>query len=201
VNVAVLASTKGTDLQAIIDSIKKGGLDVNLKLVFSNKECYAVDRAKEQGFNTTILKPIKGEKREDYDRRVSELLEENEIELIVLVGYMRLFSSWFVKKYPGKIINIHPSLLPSFPGMDLDVHKEVLDYGCKVSGCTIHFVDEGMDTGPIIAQDVVKILNDETPESLKEKVQALEMRLYPEVIKLFSQGKITLEGRKVLIND
>lgn len=197
--IVVMASTKGTDLQAIIDAIKNNELKVNLKLVFSNKDCYAIERAKKQGFETIVLKPLKDEKREDYDKRCFEIIENP--DLIVLVGYMRLFSKWFVNKFKNRIINIHPSLLPSFPGMDLDVHKEVLNYGCKVSGCTIHFVDEGTDTGIIIAQEVVKINDDETIETLKEKVQNLEKKLYPKIIQKFVDNKIKIEGRKVFVGD
>ena len=198
--IAVMASTKGTDLQAIIDAIKNKELNVDLKIVITNKECYAAQRAQEQGFNVRIIPYDKeNDDKESYDKKIAVILKENEVELIVLVGYMRLFSPWFVNKY--KIINIHPSLLPSFPGMDLNVHKEVLEHGCKVSGCTIHFVDEGMDTGPIIAQEAVKIENNETIDSLKEKVQNLEKKLYIKVIKLYSEGKIKVINKKVFIND
>ncbi|MBW2992055.1 phosphoribosylglycinamide formyltransferase [Candidatus Woesearchaeota archaeon] len=201
VKIAVMASTKGTDLQAIIDAIKNKQLDAELKMVLANKECYAAERAQNQGFKTKILQYNKEtDTRESYDRKVAEILEQEDVELIVLVGYMRLFSAWFANKYKNRIMNIHPSLLPSFPGMDRAVHEEVLDYGCKVSGCTIHFVDEGMDTGPIIAQGVVGIDNNDTIDSLKEKVQNLEKQLYPKMIQLFGEGKIKVEGRKVIIN-
>jgi phosphoribosylglycinamide formyltransferase 1 len=198
-DIVVMASTNGTDLQAIIDAIKNKKLNVNLKLVFSNKECYAIERAKKEGYKTIILKPNKDESREEYDKKCAEII--NDVDLIVLVGYMRLFSGWFVNKYKSKIINIHPSLLPSFPGMDLNVHKEVLDHGCKISGCTIHFVDEGMDSGLIIAQDCVKIDNNETIESLKEKVQDLEKKLYVEIIQKFAENKIKIEEKKVIVGD
>lgn len=198
-DIVVMASTNGTDLQAIIDAIKNQKLNVNLKLVFSNKECYAIERAKNEGFETCILKPLKNELREDYDKRCSEII--GEVDLIVLVGYMRLFSKYFVEKHKNRIINIHPSLLPSFPGMDLNVHKAVLDYGCKISGCTIHFVDEGMDSGLIIAQDCVKIDNNETIESLKKKVQDLEKKLYVEIIQKFVDNKIKIEEKKVIVGD
>lgn len=201
IRIAVLASTNGTDLQAIIDAIKEKRLDADLKVVLANKECYAVQRAKEQGFDTHVELYEKGkDTRESFDRRVAAILDEQEVELIVLVGYMRLFSAWFVQKYPNKIINVHPSLLPSFPGMDLSVHEEVLKAGCKVSGCTIHFVDEGCDTGPIIAQEAVAIENDETIESLKEKVQAKEKELYVKIIQKFAEGKVSIDGRRVIVN-
>ena len=200
INIAVLASTNGTDLQAIIDAIKAKTLDVNLKLVFANKECYAIERAKEQGFNTKIeLFKKDVDTRESYDKKVAAILDEENVDLIVLVGYMRLFSPWFVQKYENKIINVHPSLLPAFPGMDLSVHEEVIKAGCKVSGCTIHFVDEGCDSGPIIVQKEVAVAVDETPQSLKKKVQEEEKKLYVRVIQQFSEGKITITDREVKI--
>ena len=198
--IAVMASTRGTDLQAIIDAVGAGTLDVDLRLLFANKECYAVERAEKAGIRTEVLLFEKStDTRESYDRKTAEILDSEEVDLIVLVGYMRLFSEWFVDKYENKIMNIHPSILPSFPGMDRSVHEEVLEYGCKVSGCTIHFVDKGMDTGAIIAQRSVDIENGETVDSLKEKVQSLEKILYPEIIQLYAEGKISVEGKKVVI--
>ena len=198
--IAVMASTRGTDLQAIIEAIDSGTLDVDLRLLFANKECYAVERAERAGIRTEVLLFEKDtDTRESYDRKTAEILDGEEVDLIVLVGYMRLFSEWFVDKYENKIMNIHPSILPSFPGMDRSVHEEVLEYGCKVSGCTIHFVDKGMDTGAIIAQRSVDIENGETVDSLKEKVQSLEKILYPEIIQLYAEGKISVEGKKVVI--
>ncbi len=200
IKIAVMASTNGTDLQAIMDAIKNKELDAELKIVLANKECYAIERAQNQGFKTRIELYKKDEDtRESYDKRVAEILDQEEVELLVLVGYMRLFSPWFANKYKDRIMNIHPSLLPSFPGMDRSVHEDILNYGCKVSGCTIHFVDEGMDTGPIIMQGTVDIENDETVDSLKEKVQTLEKELYPKAIQLFGEGKIKVEGRKVIV--
>ena len=198
--IAVMASTMGTDLQAIIEAIDSGTLDVDLRLLFANKECYAVERAERAGIRTEVLLFEKDtDTRESYDRKTAEILDGEEVDLIVLVGYMRLFSEWFVDKYENRIMNIHPSILPSFPGMDRAVHEEVLECGCKISGCTIHFVDKGMDTGAIIAQRSVDIENGETVDSLKEKVQSLEKILYPEIIQLYAEGKISVEGKKVVI--
>lgn len=196
-----MASTKGTDLQAIIDAIKNKQLDAELKIVISNKECYAIERSQNQGFKTEVIAfNKKKDTRESYDKKVAKILDQEEVELIVLVGYMRLFSAWFANKYKNRIMNIHPSLLPAFPGMDRQVHEEILAYGCKVSGCTIHFVDEGVDTGPIIMQGTVGIENKDTIDSLKEKVQNLEKKMYPKAIQLFADGKVKVEGRKVIIN-
>ncbi len=189
--ITVMASTNGTDLQAIIDSIKNKELDVELSLVFSNKECYAIKRAKEQGFKTHVLKYEK-ENREEYDKKCALIIGDT--DLIVLVGYMRLFSKWFVNKYKNKIINIHPSLLPDFPGMDLNVHKEVLESNVKKSGMTIHYVDEGMDTGKIILQKEVLICENETIETLKEKVQELEKKWYPKIIQMFKNKEINSQS-------
>lgn len=198
--IIIMASTNGTDLQAIIDSIKNKELDVELSLVFSNKECYAIERAREQGIKTSVLKIEKDESRENYDKRCSSII--GDVDLIVLVGYMRLFSSYFINKYKNKIINIHPSLLPDFPGMDLNVHKEVLESNVTKSGMTIHFVDEGMDTGSIIFQKEVLISKNETISSLKEKVQNLEKKWYPKVIQMFKEGKIQKkEGEKVKVDE
>jgi len=187
--IAVLASTNGTDLQAIIDEINSGLLNVELSLVLSNKDCFAIERAKEQGFDTVII-DAKEKSREEFDSLLINELEKYDVDLIVLVGYMRLFSPLFVQKYDRKIINIHPSLLPKYPGMEMDVYKAVLDAGEKETGMTIHFVDEGMDTGEIILQKSVEIEEGDTVDSLKVKVQNLEKKWYPEVIRMFIDGKI-----------
>ena len=187
--IAVLASTNGTDLQAIIDEIKAGTLNVELSLVGSNKECFAIERSRDQGFNTLVI-DSKDKSREEFDMELMDELEKHDIDLIVLVGYMRLFSPLFVEKYDRKIINIHPSLLPKYPGMEMDVYKSVLDAGEKETGMTIHFVDEGMDTGEIILQKKVDIEESDTVDSLKIKVQNLEKQWYPEIIRQFIEGKI-----------
>jgi len=192
--IAVLASTRGTDLQAIIDEIKKGELDADLRIVIADRECYAIKRAKKAGYQTRVIE-YQNESREEYDRKIAAVLEKDDIDLICLVGYMRILSPWFVRKF--KIMNIHPSLLPAFPGMDETVHAKVIEYGCKVTGCTIHFVDEGVDTGPIIMQECVPVKIDDTVETLKERVQELEKKMYPEAIRLFN--KMQIQGRKVKI--
>jgi len=200
-NIAVLGSTHGTDLQAIIDAIKNGELEeADLKIVISNKEdAYILERAKQAGIPTMFI-PAKDKIREEFDQEVMKVLEENKIDLILLIGYMRYLSKEFVEKYRYRIMNIHPSLLPAFAGgMDKNVHQEILDHGCKVTGCTLHFVDEGADTGPIILQKAVEIKENETVDSLKEKVQKSEQEIILKAIKLFAQGKLKVEGRKVEI--
>ena len=144
--------------------------------------------------------PSKGRDREDFDREVAGLLEENGVELVLLIGYMRFLSKWFVDKYENRIMNIHPSLLPAFAGgMDLDVHQVILDHAVKVTGATLHFVDEGADTGPIILQKAVPVEENETKETLKPKVQKAEQEIILKAIQLFKDGKLKVEGRKVRI--
>jgi len=188
-NLAVFASTNGTDLQAIIDEMREGTMPgIELKFVLVDREgCGAAEKAKKAGIPVIFLNPLNtnGEKidRETYDRQLAAACRSHDIDLIVLVGWMRILSPWFVREFPKKIINIHPSLLPKYPGIDLNVHQAVLDHDEKESGMTIHYVDEGMDTGEIILQKTVPVEAGETVESLKNKVQALEKRWYPEVIR------------------
>lgn len=201
INIAVLGSTNGTDLQAILEAIKKGKLEeAELKIVISNKEdSFILERAKKSGFPTLFIE-AKDKSREEFDQEVMEVLKKNKIDLVLLIGYMKYLSKEFVMQYQNRIMNIHPSLLPAFAGgMDKNVHQEILDAGVKVTGCTLHFVDEGADTGPIIMQRCVKIEENETVDSLKEKVQKLEQEIIIAAIKLFAQGKIKVEGRKVKI--
>lgn len=201
INIAVLGSTRGTDLQAVIEAIKNGELEeADLKIVISNKEdAYILERAKQANFPTLFI-DSKNKSREEFDQKVMEVLEKNQIDLILLIGYMRYLSKEFVERYRNRIMNIHPSLLPAFAGgMDKNVHQEILEHGCKVTGCTLHFVDEGADTGPIIMQRVVEIQENETVDSLKEKVQKFEQEMILKAIKLFAQGKIKVKNRKVKI--
>jgi len=203
INMAVLGSTNGTDLQAVIDAIKKGELEeANLKIVISNKEdAYILERAKQAGFPTLFI-DSKNKSREEFDQELIEVFKKNQIDLVLLIGYMKYLSKEFVERYRSRIMNIHPSLLPAFAGgMDKNVHQEILDHGSKVTGCTLHFVDEGADTGPIILQQAVEIKENETIDSLKEKVQKLEQQIILKAIKLFAQGKLKIEGRKVKILD
>lgn len=192
-NLAVFASTRGTDLQAIIDAIKSGQLqNVDLKFVLSNKQdAYILERARQAGFKTIFLDP-KGKTREEYDAECLWHCQEHHIDLILFIGYMRLVTKTLIEPYRNRILNIHPSLLPKYPGMDLDVHKAVLDAGEKETGCTLHFVDEGTDTGPIFIQRKLTINPGETPESLKERVQKLEQEVILEGIKKFRDEKGTI---------
>lgn len=191
--IGVLASTKGTDLQAIIDEIKAGKLEAEIACVISNKkDAYALERAKNHSIETIFI-DSKEKEREDYDREVAKELAKRKVGLICLIGYMRIVSPWFVNKFRGKIMNVHPSLLPKFAGgMDVNVHEEVLKAGEKETGCTIHFVTEKVDGGPIILQMKVPVHPEDTPETLKARVQSAEKIAYPEAIRLFIQGKIKL---------
>ena len=188
---AILASTKATDMQAVIDAIEQKRLNAAISIVISNKaDAYALERAKKHNINAVFIEP-KGKDKETYDKEISKVLDDNKIDLILLIGYMRYLSPWFVNKYRWRVMNIHPSLLPKFAGgMDKNVHQAVLDAGEKVTGCTLHFVDEGADTGPIIMQNEVKIEKGETADTLKEKVQKAEQEVLLKAIDLFEKGKI-----------
>ena len=183
--IAVLGSTNGTDLQALIDN------KIPVEIVISNKRRAGIlERAEKAGYPVLFIS-AKDKIREEFDLEVMEILKAKEIDLILLIGYMRYLSVDFVDQYRNKIMNIHPSLLPAFAGgMDKNVHEEVLKSGVKTTGCTLHFVDEGADTGPIILQKEVAISEDETIESLKNKVQKAEQEIILQGIELFKQGKI-----------
>ena len=201
IRIAVLGSTRGTDLQAVIDAIESGRLNAEIVCVISNrKKAYILERARKHGIRAVFISS-KGLSREEYDKKLlEELKKHSPVDLILLIGYMRILSSLFVRRYRWRIMNIHPSLLPAFAGgMDLEVHKAVLDYGVKVTGCTLHFVDEGVDMGPIILQKPVLIDEDDTPETLKPKVQKAEQEVIIEAIQLFQQGRLKIEGRCVRV--
>ncbi|MFC1703954.1 phosphoribosylglycinamide formyltransferase [Candidatus Omnitrophota bacterium] len=196
INIAVFASGRGTNLQAIIRAIKKGKLNVNLALVVSDvKSAYALKRAKRAGIKTVVIESKQFNSREDYDAEVVRVLEQENIDLIVLAGFMRIITSVLISRFPNKIINIHPALLPSFKG----VHgiKDAFEYGAKVTGVTVHFVDEQMDHGPIILQKAVKIEEDDTEETLEAKIHKAEHKLYPEAIRLCVEGRLKVENRRV----
>lgn len=194
-NIAVFASTNGTDLQAIIDEKSAGKLEnIDISFVLVNKkECGAAEKAKKAGIPLIFIDIFdengKKKLRKDYDREIQVVCAAHKIDLIVLVGWMRILSAWFVRQWPKKILNIHPSLLPKYPGMDLNVHQEVLDNHEEETGMTIHYVDEGVDSGEIILQKSVSVSPEDTAETLKEKVQELEKVWYPEVIRDLSENK------------
>ncbi|MBU3923254.1 phosphoribosylglycinamide formyltransferase [Patescibacteria group bacterium] len=191
--IAVLISGSGTNLQSIID--KQSNYIVSV--VVSNKEdAYGLERAKKAGIPAFAISH-KGLERQEHEKKIIETLDKYDIDLVVLAGYMRILSEYFVENYKERLINIHPALLPSFPGTD--GYGDSFEYGVKVSGCTIHFVDKGVDTGPIIIQRVNEIREDDTLESFKERGLKIEHEALPEAIKLFCDDKLEIEGRRVRI--
>ncbi len=200
IKLGILASTNATDMQAIIDEIEDGLLDAEISIVIVNKEkCGAADRAQRYKIPIVFVSS-KDKTTEQFDHEVDRLLKEKGVDLVLLIGFMRFLTHWFVYRWHYKIMNIHPSLLPKFAGgMDLDVHQSVLDAGEKETGATLHFVDEGRDTGPIILQEVVSVDDEETADSLKKKVQLVEQDIILRGIRLFMEGKIKVENNKVTV--
>lgn len=192
---AVFVSGSGSNLQAIIDAdLPK----VEIALVVSNNPgAYALERIKRYGLSSLVVDHRGHSSREDYEREILRSMEPYSIDLIALAGFMRILSPYFVSKFKNRIMNIHPALLPAFAGVNSV--KQALEYGVKYSGCTVHFVDEGVDTGPIILQAVVPVLGNDTEDSLLERIHHEEHRIYPEAIRLFSEGKLKFEGRRVSI--
>lgn len=203
--IGVLISGSGTNLQSIIDSIEKKHIDGEIAVVISNKEsAYGLVRARMHGIEAVFVDEKKCCCFESFNDNIIEVLESHEVDLVVLAGYLKILSSRFIEAYKNKIINIHPSLIPSFCGKGyygLKVHRAALDYGVKISGATVHFVDEKADTGPIILQEAVNVECDDTAESLQQKVLKIEHRLLPEAIKLFCENKLAVLGRKVTIKE
>jgi phosphoribosylglycinamide formyltransferase-1 len=198
-NIAVFASGRGTNFAAIIRAVKKGALKANLSLlVCDNPKAACLGRAKRARIRVALVKREDFLNKKDFESEIIKHLAENKIDLIVLAGFMRLVSPELVKQYKGRILNIHPALLPAFKGTE--GIKDAFDYGAKVTGVTVHFVDEELDHGPIILQQAVKIAEDDTVDSLEEKIHKIEHKLYPEAIRLFIEGKLRIEGRKVLIS-
>ncbi len=201
--IAILGSTRGTDMEGITDALQNNQLEnVEMSFVLSNKQdAYILERARNHGFKAIFLDP-KGKKREEYDEEITQLLEEHQVDLILLIGYMKLMSVKFVDRWLNQVMNIHPSLLPAFAGgMDLNVHQAVLDRGCKISGATLMFIDHGADTGPIILQGSVPVEDDDSADSLKDKVQAVEKRLIVEGIRLYRDARIEVVDQIVRKSD
>lgn len=202
--VAVLASGRGSNLQAIIDAVESRVLQAEIVAVISNrKEAVALERARKHNVPDVFVdpKPFAGrpDSREAYDRALLGVLEQRQVELVVLAGYMRIVTTVLVNAYSNRMMNIHPSLLPSFPG--LDVQKKAIEWGCKLAGCTVHFVTEGVDEGPIILQAAVPILDSDTPEKLAARILNQEHKIFPRAVQLFAEGRLKVDGRRVLIAD
>ncbi|WP_249111109.1 phosphoribosylglycinamide formyltransferase [Nitrosopumilus sp. K4] len=191
-------------MESILKSIKRGKIPVNPAIVISNRQdAKGIKIAQKLGVKTEVIesKGFKGN-RWDYDKKIVSVLSKNGVTpekgLVCLAGFMRIISPEFVKKYKNKIINIHPALLPSFPG--LDAQKQAFEYGAKFSGCTVHFVDSGVDTGPIILQKIVQVKNDDTAETLAKRILSKEHKAYPEAVKLFAEKRIKISGRRTIIS-
>ena len=193
---AVLLSGRGSNLQAILDRIAAGRLDARVCLVVSNDpQAFGLTRAADNGIPSRILLNRDYSSRQEFDAALAELVGAYDVDLVVLAGYMRVLTASFLDRFPHRVINIHPALLPAFPG--LHAQKQALDYGVKVAGCTVHFVDGGTDTGPIIAQRVVAVADEDSEDDLSARILAEEHQLYGQVIQWFAEGRIAVDGRKV----
>jgi phosphoribosylglycinamide formyltransferase 1 len=197
VKIAVLVSGRGSNLQAIVDSIEKGYIkNAAINVVISNKaNAYALERARNHGIRTVFLDPGKYD-RTEYDRAILDVLNQYDTDLLLLAGYFRLLGNEIIEVYRNRIMNIHPSLLPAFKG--LHAQKQAFEYGVKVAGCTVHFVDEGLDSGPIILQRCVPVLPEDEEETLTARILEQEHIIYPEAVRLFTEGKLKIEGRNVV---
>lgn len=205
-NIGVLVSGRGTNLQAIIDAVESGYIKAKISVVVSNrKDAPALQRAKNHGIDAVFIDPQefwkdkehREEKRVEYDKKIIAELEKRKVDLVLLAGYMLMLSPYFVNKYKNRIMNIHPSLLPAFPGVN--AQKQALEHGVKYTGATVHFVDAEMDHGPIILQDIVPVYDDDTEETLSNRILEKEHKIYVEAVKLFTEGKLKVEGRRVKI--
>jgi len=189
-------SGRGSNLQAIIDNIEKGALSAEIAVVISDQEdAYALERARKHKIPAVHIDAKKHKTRDAYDAALVGELKKRTVDLVCLAGFMRIITPVLIKAFPNRILNIHPSLLPAFPG--LHVQKKALNHGVKFSGCTVHFVDEGVDTGPIIIQAVVPVLDNDTENSLSERILKQEHKIYSRAIQLFAEGRLTIEGRHV----
>lgn len=196
-NIGILLSGRGSNFEAIARNVKAGKIPAKIALVISNREqAPGLARARAMGLPTRFI-PSKGKDRESYDREVVAALNEAQVDLVCLAGFMRLLSPYFVQSFRGRILNIHPALLPAFPG--LDAQQQAIDAGVKFTGCTVHMVDEGMDTGPIVRQAVVPVLDDDTAETLSARILKEEHRIYSEAICLMLERNVRVEGRRVVM--
>jgi phosphoribosylglycinamide formyltransferase 1 len=196
--IGVLASGRGSNFQSIIDNIKSGYINAKIAmLITDNAKAYAIERARNNNIETLLLIPKNFPDKDSYYRHIADELKKRGIELVVLAGFMRVVGQPLIERFKNRIINIHPALLPSFPG--LHGQKQALEYGVKIAGCTVHFVDEGVDTGPIIIQSAVPAYEDDTEDTLSERILKEEHRIFPLAVKLFAESRIKVKGRKVFI--
>lgn len=196
--IGVLLSGRGSNFEALADSVAAGRIpNAEIAIVISNREgAPGIERAKARNLAARVI-PSKGLERDAYDRQVVAALAEHQVDLVCLAGYMRLLSPFFVQSFPNRILNIHPSLLPSFPG--LEAQRQALEYGVKFAGCTVHFVDENLDAGPIILQSAVPVADADTEASLSEKILREEHKIYSQAVKIVLEGKFRIEGRRVVL--
>src|SRR5271157_1995791 len=195
----ILLSGRGSNFEAIARNVQAGKIPAEIAVVISNKpDAFGLERARAMGLETRYI-PSKGKEREAFDREVVAALREFQVDLVCLAGFMRILSPYFIWEFPRRILNIHPALLPSFPGED--AQRQALEHGVKFTGCTVHLVNEGMDTGPIVGQAVVPVRDDDTVESLAARILAEEHRIYSEAICLMLEDKVHFEGRRVLRKD
>ena len=198
VNLGVLVSGSGSNLQALIDNIEAGRVDAKIQIVISNlPDVLGLERAKRHGIPTLVV-AHQGLKREEYDQKLVETLRTYHVELVVLAGFMRIITSVLLRAFPMKVMNIHPALLPAFPGTH--VWQAEVDYGVKFAGCTVHFVDEGTDTGPIIIQAVVPVYDDDTADTLNARILKQEHKIYSQAIQLYAEGRLEIRGRRVRVS-
>ncbi len=194
----ILLSGRGSNFEAIADNVAAGRIDASIAVVISNRpEARGLETARARGLNAVCI-PSKGLEREVYDRLVVAELRKYEVDLVCLAGFMRLLSGLFVREFPLRILNIHPALLPSFPG--LDAQHQALEHGVKISGCTVHFVDENLDAGPIVIQAAVPVLDEDTAETLSARILKEEHRVYSEAIRIVLSGKFSIRGRRVILD-
>jgi phosphoribosylglycinamide formyltransferase 1 len=200
IRLGVLASGRGTNLQSIIDAVDRKTIDVSMAVVISDKEqARALERARRHNIKGIFIDPKPCKTREDYDMKIVEVLNQQDVNLVVLSGYMRIVTSRLIEPYRYRMINIHPSLLPSFPG--LRAQQKALQWGVKISGCTVHFVDESLDQGPIIIQAAVPVHRDDTEDSLSSRILEQEHRILPQAIQYIAEGRLEVVGRQVLLKD
>jgi phosphoribosylglycinamide formyltransferase-1 len=195
-NLGILLSGRGSNFEAIARNVQEGKIPAKIAIVVSNKEDAAgLATARRMGLETRFI-PSQGKERESFDSEVVSVLKHFQVDVVCLAGFMRILSPYFVRAFPGRILNIHPALLPAFPGTD--AQKQALDYGVKFTGCTVHIVDEGVDSGPIVCQAVVPVLDEDTPESLTKRILKEEHRIYSEAVCLLVEDKVRLQGRRLI---
>ncbi len=198
-NIGVLVSGSGSNLQSIIDHIEEGKINARIAVVISNiPGVFALERAKKHNIPAEVVNHKDFKTREEFELKIIEVLRRYNVELVVMAGFLRVITRVLLDAFPMKVMNIHPALLPAFPG--LHVQKQALEYGVKFSGCTVHFADHGVDTGPIIIQGIVPVFDHDTEDILSRRILALEHRIYPSAIKLYAEGRLKVSGRRVIID-